>query len=108
MGKRYNAFEADYEEVELFEKPALFSNCRIDRNTVPEGYFMYEIRHDDEGFADPVQIGKSVFVNCFGAVITTEEIPLNSDGFKDMSADDLNFIGETSLKNFMNMYPIKK
>ena len=105
MGKRYNAFEADYEEIELFEKPALFSNDRIDRSTVPEGYFMYEIRHDDEG--DPVQIGESILVDCFGTVITNEEISLDPDGFKDMDTDDLNFIGETSLKEFMKMYPVK-
>ena len=103
MGKRYNAFEVTYDEVKLFSRTALFSNDRIDKSTVPEGYFMYEIRHDDEGFNNPVQIGKSIAVNHFGTIITNERIILDPDGFRDMDIDALNFIGGKSLKDFMNM-----
>ena len=31
-----NAFTEEYEYIELFGKPGLFTNARIDRDTVPE------------------------------------------------------------------------
>lgn len=33
-----------FEHIELFGKPALFTNDRIDRDTVPDGLFCYDLR----------------------------------------------------------------
>jgi hypothetical protein len=38
---RFNAMTEDFEEL---GKPALFTSLRIDRNTVPRGYHLYEVR----------------------------------------------------------------
>ncbi len=43
-----NAMEESFEEVTIFGKPAIFTSLRIDRNTIPRGYYAYEIRHDDD------------------------------------------------------------
>ena len=32
-------------EIEVLGKPALFHDMRIDRNTVPKGLYLYEVRH---------------------------------------------------------------
>lgn len=41
---RVNARQEEYEYVELFGKPALFTNSPIDRSTVPEGWYAYDLR----------------------------------------------------------------
>lgn len=33
----YDAQKVTYQEVAIFDRPALFTECRIDRATVPEG-----------------------------------------------------------------------
>lgn len=56
--KRVNAALEDFELVEVFGRPMLFTCLRVDRATVPEGYHVYEVRHDDDGDGIPCQIGK--------------------------------------------------
>ena len=55
---RYNAMEETFTEVRVLGKPVLFHDLRIDRSTVPKGLYLYEVRYDDEGLGDPVQIAK--------------------------------------------------
>ena len=43
----YDARKVTYQEVTIFDRPALFTECRIDRATVPEGVYRYELRHGD-------------------------------------------------------------
>lgn len=45
---RYDAVAVNWEHVEVKGKKCLFSNLRINRSSIPEGYFMYEVRHSDE------------------------------------------------------------
>lgn len=42
---RYGVNQVHYEEVTIFDQPALFTECRIDQATVPEGVYRYELRH---------------------------------------------------------------
>ena len=91
---RYNAMTVDFEEVTIFGKPALFTSARIDRSTVPGGFHLYEIRHDDDCQGDAVQIARAVFVNHWGTLITRDEIILSdidSSGYLDIEPDDLNY-----------------
>ena len=37
----YDAQKVTYQEVTIFDRPALFTECRIDRATVPEGVYRY-------------------------------------------------------------------
>ena len=53
---RYHAEELRYERVRIFEKEAFFTCDRIQEDSVPEGLYQYEVRHDDDGFGNPVQI----------------------------------------------------
>ncbi|MFZ5967650.1 MAG: LPD28 domain-containing protein [Bacillota bacterium] len=106
---RYNAMEESFEEIELFGKPALFTPIRIDRNTVPKGLCLYEVRHDDESQGDPVQIGKGILVNHLGTVITCEKLKLDKDGFLNIEPNDFNFSdGDCrTIKDFQEKYQIK-
>ena len=38
------ANDEKYQEIELFDKPGLFSNGRIARDNLPEGVYCYDLR----------------------------------------------------------------
>lgn len=65
-----------FELVTVFGHPMIFSDLRIDRKTVPEGFFVYEIRHDDEGAGDPVEISEHILVNFWGTVISNVPVEM--------------------------------
>lgn len=105
---KYNAMEENFEEIVVFGKPALFHDMRLDRSTVPKGLYLYEVRHDDVGGADPVQIARGIMVNHFGTILTKEPIPLDKSGHRDIiSEDDWNFAGGDcrTVKEFQDKYP---
>ena len=52
-----------YQEIELFGKPALFSNGRIDRDKLPEGLYAYDLRGSDDDPGMPVTLESHVTVN---------------------------------------------
>lgn len=52
-----------------------FIDFRIDKDTIPQGKFMYQCRHDDDGnWIDPVTIETRVLVNFCGTLIMDREI----------------------------------
>ena len=104
---RYNAMKEDFEEVTILNKPALFTSIRIDRSTIPRGYHLYEVRHDDDCQGDAVQIARGIMVNHWGTLITREEIKLPSDGYLDIEPEALNYDtgGCHNMKEFMEKYP---
>jgi len=106
---RYDAMREDFEEVTIFDKSALFTPVRIDRNTVPRGYHLYEVRHDDDQQGDAVQIARNIMINHWGSLITRDEIKLPADGYLDIEPDALNYgTGDCcSMKDFMDKYPPK-
>lgn len=45
---RYDARKETYEEIEIFDTRALFTAEKIQKDRLPEGFYCYEVRHDDE------------------------------------------------------------
>ena len=96
--------EEEFDAVELFDKPALFSNGRIDRSKLPDGLYAYDLRGSDYDPGDPIAVEERVVVNHAGSVILGEPLALGEDG-RLMLNDDLNFGsefggGSTSIKEF--------
>ena len=90
-----------YQGVELFGKPALFSNGRIDRDKLPEGLYCYELRGSDNDPGMPVTIQEHVVVNHAASVITAEPIDLTEQGSLYLGEDGLDFTGdEQTVKEF--------
>lgn len=81
-----------FESVELFEKPALFANVRVDKEKIPDGLYRYELRGSDDDPGLPVSIEEKVGVNHAGTVITAEPLEL-TEGYLTLE-DGLNFLGE--------------
>ena len=107
----YDARKETFEEIEIFDTLALFSSERIQRESVPEGFYCYEVRHDDEGWGDPVQIAKGIMVNHFGSIITREPIRLPPHGYLDIDPErDWDFCdGDCrTVREFMEKYPPAK
>lgn len=100
--------EETLEEVTILGKPALFTPLRINRDTVPSGYSLYEVRHDDDCTGDAVQIGTAITVNHWGSLITRDKISLPPDGYLDIEPDALSYgVGDCrSMKEFVEKYPI--
>ena len=98
-----------YQEIELFGKPALFSNGRIDRDKLPEGLYCYDLRGSDYDPGMPVTLENHVAVNHAASVIASEPIELPEQGFLYLGEDGLNFTGgEQTVKEFLHaQYPEK-
>lgn len=108
---RYNAMEETYTEIRVLGKQALFHNMRLDRNTVPKGLYLYEVRHDDEGWGNPAQIAKGILVNHFGSILTREPIKLPPDGCLDIESEkDWDYCGGDcrTIQEFLEKYPPKR
>jgi len=105
---KYNAMIESFEEIEVFDKPALFTPARIDRSTVPSGYYLYEVRHDDDCQGDAVQIASNIMVNHWGSIILREEITLPQDGYLDIEPDCINYgvDVDVSMSDFITKYPL--
>ena len=98
-----------YQQIELFGKPALFANGRIDRDKLLEGLYAYDLRGSDDDPGLPVTIQKHVIVNHAATVITAAPIELPEQGFLYLGEDGLNFTGgEQTVKEFLHaQYPEK-
>lgn len=110
---RVNAMEETYENVTVLNHPMLFTCLRVDRSTVPDGYFMYEVRHDDDQQGEPVQIGRSILVNHWGTLISNRPIRLESSsinayiGYRDIDPEeDWNYEGSLmDISEYVKSYP---
>ena len=104
---RYDAMAEKFEEITVLGKPALFTSIRIDRNSIPRGLYLYEVRYDDDGLGDPVQIAKGIMVNHFGSIITHKPLRLPRDGYLDIDPEkDWSFDGGDcrTVKEFQKKY----
>ena len=86
--------DEQYQEVELFEKPALFSNGRLSHDDLPEGVYCYDLRGSDDDPGSPICVEERVVVNHAGSVILTAPLEFSEEGrlyFTDENG--LNFNG---------------
>ena len=88
------ANDEQYQEIELFEKPGLFSNGRIVRDNLPEGVYCYDLRGSDDDPGEPVSVEEKVQVNHAGSVLLTEPLELPETGYLMLTEEEgLNFTG---------------
>ena len=97
---RLKASDIVWVKVNVLGKECLFSDLRIDRESVPEGYSMYEVRHTDDDWGMPAEIGNWIMVNFFGTLLTKEPFVLEPSTAVDNSylfieAGDWFYLNET-------------
>ena len=100
---KVNAQEESFELMELFGKTVLFTNMRVDRSTVPEDLYVYELR-DEDCTGDICEIKPSVMVNHWGTIICKEPIELDTKwNSKFVDEGDYCYLGDTAkLEEFIN------
>lgn len=80
-------------EVEVKGRMALFTEVRVDKDTISDGMYCYDLRHgDDNGM--PCTIEQNVTVNYFGAVIVSVPFDFGNEDYVPVSYDDFGFTGE--------------
>lgn len=101
-----DAAKEQFEHIELFGKPALFTDARVDVSTLPLGFYCYDLRGSDNDPGRPVTLELHVGVNHAGSVLTPEKVKIPESGYKRLR-DGLNFLGEEiGLEQFCREYRI--
>lgn len=96
-----------FEHIELFDSPAMFTNARVKRSTVPEGLFCYDVRGSDVDPGDLCVIENNVLVNHSGTVIGVQDYMLEKGQAKYI-ATHINFLGdEITLDEFCKLHDVE-
>lgn len=98
-----NIENESYQLIELFGKPALFSNDRITPKDIPEGLYCYDLRHSDDGDRF-CSVEPKVAVNHGGSVITDIPLDFGDKGYISLTEDtEPNFLSEDlTIAEYMN------
>ena len=101
--QKENLLNEELQEVEIFDKPGLFSNGRLRDEDVPEGLYRYDLRGSDyDPGGQPITVEKTVVVNHAASVLMAEELDLGADGRLELGEEGLNFTGaELTVREFM-------
>lgn len=67
-----------FQKVIVCGIPCDFSDMRIDRSTVPEGRYQYEVADDDESQGEPSRVKHGIMVNFFGTLICETPLPFGN------------------------------
>lgn len=102
-----NASTEEFQHVELLGKYALFTNGRIGRSTVPEGWYCYDFRGSDDDPGELCYIEESVAVNHAGSILMPEKLELPESGRLDVR-DAFGFLdeGEMTLREFCEVHEL--
>ncbi|MCI8868610.1 MAG: hypothetical protein HFE61_10895 [Anaerotignum sp.] len=90
-----------FELVEIDGVEALFTNARLDRDTVPEGLYCYDVRETDGFSGIPATLERYVMANHWGTVLSKQEFPMEN-GYYGVKEDGFNYLGEmVTLEEYM-------
>ena len=94
----------NYDLAEIDNRLVLFTNMRLDRDTIPDGIFCYDVRGSDNPVGEVTEIKPFIAVDHWGTILSKEPIPLNEYG--SCYPDDTNYLGESmSLAEFVAATP---
>lgn len=98
--KGLDAKTQQYELAEIDEHIVLFTNMRLDRNTVPEDLFCYDVRDSDDLDGSIAEIKPFVMVNHWVTILAKEPFPLNN--LESYYPNDWGYLGESmNLEDFL-------
>ena len=97
----------EFQHIEVFDKFALFTNARIDRTTVPEGWYSYDFRGTGDDPGELRFIEESVVVNHSGSILMPEKLELPASGQLD-AWDEFGFLDECdmTLREFCEVHDL--
>ncbi|MDR1459502.1 MAG: hypothetical protein LBI60_04745 [Bacteroidales bacterium] len=83
--------ENSFETIEINGIPALYTMSRIDRKSLPIGFYAYDIRSCDDDEHGTIE--KAVFVNHTATIITLVPIEMTDEDYTIV--ENINFIDQT-------------
>ena len=91
MASKGLSFEEVMEDAQPFtlspykktENKGYFTNARVDRKTLPNGWYAYDIRHGDAGGF--VEIKEWIEANHAGTFLTQKKIDFGPKGYKTLN-----------------------
>ena len=97
----------EFQHIEVFDKFALFTNARIDRTTVPKGWYCYDFRGTGDDPGELRFIEESVVVNHSGSILMPEKLELPASGQLD-AWDEFGFLEECdmTLREFCEVHDL--
>lgn len=69
-----------------------FSDMRIDRSSVPNKRYQYEVAGDDDSGDDPSRVRHGIMVNFFGTIISDVPLPLVDDNVLWLQEGDFEWL----------------
>lgn len=99
--------EEKFEIMELFDDFKVLMTCRrISRIIIPEGLYVYDLRHDDDCTGEICEIKPFVLVNHWGTIISKVPIEMGNDGYRLINTDDYSYSGGNTmtLKEYIKEY----
>ena len=108
---RKNANDIIYDEVTVLGTPALFTDWRVDRATIPAGMFLYEVRHADSDWGDPCQLAWGILVNFYGTILTAKPMDIPESGYLDFESGDWAYVEDNAcatIPEFWEKYGVKE
>ncbi|MCI8605226.1 MAG: hypothetical protein HFE79_14010 [Ruminiclostridium sp.] len=85
------ANELSYEEFEILGRKGLFTCMRVDRKSLPEGLYAYDLR-DNDSTGEICELKSHVMVNHWGTIILKEPMEGADEGIM-IESDDYNYLG---------------
>lgn len=100
----FDAAKEKYELAEIDSRVVLFTNTRLDRDSVPDGLFCYDVRDSDNLDGSIAEIKPHVMVNHWGTILCHETFPL--DEHESYYPHDWSFLDrDMSLEEFAAASP---
>ena len=107
--KKETILDEQLQEIEIFDKPGLFSNSRLRDEDEPDGLYRYDLRGSDYDPGQPILVEKTVIVNHAASVLMAEELDLGAGGRLELGEEGLNFTGGLlTVREFMEEQEHKK
>lgn len=115
MSWKTDARKEKFQVVTVFGEKMLFTNARVERSTVPKGLYLYEVRHSDEDWGEPIQVAEWIRVNHWGTLLSTKPIkleksPVIDNSYREIDAEtDWNYESyEISVREYIKEFGPKK
>lgn len=91
----------EYQQAEFYDVPVLFSNGRVDRESLPEGIFCYDLRGAGYDPGHPLTVEDYVEINHAATILTAIPITIQEQGYLRLG-DGLNFTeGEQTIPEYL-------
>lgn len=91
----------EFREAQIDGICALYTEDRIDRASVPNGLFAYDLRGSDDGNEPFSTVEHRVLANFSGSVVTKQELPMTEGAYAEI--EEFGYEDTMSLEEFLAM-----